>query len=101
MAKTNSRSGSPAVEEEPAPVLDFFQTVSRYGYPDEKEEPKVQPWRAHWEGPQEPKDGKLIVACPKKCDYGTFSRWQRNTASTRSSTTGADLATGSNNLGGL
>jgi hypothetical protein len=35
---------------------------------------KVQPWRNIWDGPQPPsKDGKLLVACPKNCQFGRFN----------------------------
>jgi hypothetical protein len=27
-----------------------------------------------WEGPQKSPDGKLLVACPKRCDFGTYPR---------------------------
>ena len=56
----------------PIPAEDFFKSVSQEGYPKTTGEgAKVQPWRALWDGPQQPsKDGKLIVACPQTCTYG-------------------------------
>jgi hypothetical protein len=53
----------------PEPVASFFSTVSQEGFPRPAE--KIQPWRKIWKGPQAPSpDGKLVVACPKRCDYG-------------------------------
>jgi hypothetical protein len=51
---------------------DFFKSVSEEGYPKTTgKTAKAQPWRALWNGPQQPsKDGKLIVACPQTCAYG-------------------------------
>jgi hypothetical protein len=67
------RSASP-IPELPLPVKEFFNQVSSAGFPSNKTaKAKAQPWRVHWSGPEEvPSDGKLIVACPKKCSYGTF-----------------------------
>jgi hypothetical protein len=67
------RSASP-IPELPLPVKEFFNQVSSAGFPSHKTaKAKAQPWRVHWSGPEEvPDDGKLIVACPKKCTYGTF-----------------------------
>lgn len=62
----------------PVPAEDFFKSVSQEGYPRTSgETAKVQPWRALWDGPQQPsKDGKLIVACPQTCTYGRQTRFQ-------------------------
>ena len=52
---------------------DFFNNVSRDGYPSTKT--KAQPWRDIWTGTQgkEPHaDGKMIVACAMRHDYGTL-----------------------------
>jgi hypothetical protein len=67
------RSASP-IPELPLPVKEFFNQVSSAGFPSNKTtKAKAQPWRVHWSGPEEvPGDGILIVACPKKCTYGTF-----------------------------
>jgi len=56
----------------PAPMQEFFKSVSQEGYPESMgKTARVQPWRALWDGPQQPsKDGKLIVACPQTCAYG-------------------------------
>lgn len=73
-----SRSSSPEsdaestksdVELSPA-VHQFFQSVSPAGFPTTKGPKKAQPWKSRWNGPQEPKDGQLIVACPRICTYG-------------------------------
>jgi hypothetical protein len=55
---------------------EFFKSVSQEGYPESTgKTAKVQPWRALWDGPQQPsKDGKLIVACSQICAYGRQSR---------------------------
>ncbi|KAH0548353.1 hypothetical protein GP486_007973, partial [Trichoglossum hirsutum] len=51
------------------PAASFFSSVSPEGYPKPTE--KLQPWRAVWKGPNAPlPDGKLLVACPKRCLYG-------------------------------
>jgi hypothetical protein len=59
----------------PAPMQEFFNSVSQEGYPESMgKTTRVQPWRALWDGPQQPsKDGKLIVACPQTCAYGRHS----------------------------
>jgi hypothetical protein len=52
-----------------APVVSFFSSVSRDGFPES--ENKLQPWKRQWTGPQGPsEDGKLIVACPTLVVYG-------------------------------
>jgi hypothetical protein len=39
------------------------------GFPEEEE--KAQPWKALWkERKGHSEDGKLLVACPKRCVYG-------------------------------
>ncbi|PVH79050.1 hypothetical protein DL98DRAFT_589826 [Cadophora sp. DSE1049] len=66
----SSRSASPE-SELPQPVQEFFQAVSHDGFPASKSA-KIQPWKARWAGVQHPSDdGKLIVACPKICTYGS------------------------------
>jgi len=50
-------------------TANFFQSVSSRGFPQRDQ--KAQPWRRIWK-PQLPSpDGKLIVSCPKNCDYGS------------------------------
>jgi len=74
-----SRSSSPESDAEstksdvelPPAVHQFFQSVSPAGFPTTKGPKKAQPWKSRWSGPQEPKDGKLIVACPRICTYGS------------------------------
>lgn len=53
------------------PDLDFFKHVSPDGYPEQEAIPaKSQPWRKVWDGPRVSKDGRLLIACPKGCDWG-------------------------------
>lgn len=74
-----SRSSSPESDAEstksdvelPPAVHQFFQSVSPAGFPTTKGPKKAQPWKSRWNGPQEPKDGQLIVACPRICTYGS------------------------------
>lgn len=49
---------------------DFFNNISRDGYPTSK--PKAQPWKNVWTGGQNKgaQDGKLVVACALRHDYG-------------------------------
>jgi hypothetical protein len=50
-------------------VESFFKSVTLGGFP--KPAVKAQPWKKVWPAPQDPtKDGKMVVACPKKCVYG-------------------------------
>jgi hypothetical protein len=50
-------------------VESFFKSVTLGGFPKPAE--KAQPWKKVWSAPQDPpKDGKMVVACPKKCVYG-------------------------------
>jgi hypothetical protein len=49
----------------------FFTNVSRDGYPSSKA--KAQPWKNVWTGAQgkdNQADGKMIVACVLRHDYG-------------------------------
>jgi hypothetical protein len=46
----------------------FFQSVSAQGYPQPVQ--KAQPWRGVWIPQPSSTDGKLLVACPRNCDYG-------------------------------
>lgn len=57
---------------------DFFTHVSREGYPASK--PKAQPWRHVWTGPRNKNtpDGKMVVACALRHDYGMGVRSQWN-----------------------
>ncbi|PMD63258.1 uncharacterized protein K444DRAFT_610091 [Hyaloscypha bicolor E] len=74
-----TRQGSPdSAFDEPLTqlsqqVTSFFGSVSSGGFPDPQPEKKAQPWKRVWRpGPQAPsEDGKLIVACPKICVYGS------------------------------
>ncbi|KAE8450805.1 hypothetical protein EG329_005718 [Mollisiaceae sp. DMI_Dod_QoI] len=71
---SSQRSSSP-IAQLPAPVEQFFSSVSQEGFPSAKRtKQKAQPWKTIWVGPQQPsEDGKLIVACPKNCKYGVSS----------------------------
>lgn len=81
MLQSSSRSVSPEAPTKrsssplptlPAPVEEFFKCVSQDGFPSSKTKSKSQPWRSHWNGPQQPTDdGKLLIAVPKICTYGT------------------------------
>jgi len=57
----------------PESVNEFFQSVRMNCFPEaEGMNIKVQPWRRFWGGPQPPAaDGKLLVACPKNCLWGS------------------------------
>lgn len=48
--------------------------VEPVGYPEQETRAvKAQPWKdLVGNGLEEPKDGKLLIACPKGCDWGTF-----------------------------
>jgi len=62
----------PAFEPLPDSVAAFFGTVSPTGFPRPEKIQKKQPWRAAVKGLQVPsKDGTLVVACPKRCLYGS------------------------------
>jgi hypothetical protein len=56
----------------PQHVSDFFSTVASTGYPKKQAiMGKAQPWLKVWEGIVEPDSkGEVLVACPKKCDFG-------------------------------
>ena len=50
---------------------DFFSKISRDGYPSSNA--KTQPWKSLWTGAQgkdTQADGKMIVACALRHDYG-------------------------------
>ncbi len=68
----SSSSTSAPVELLPDTVsFDFFQQVKPDGYPEQEATPaRSQPWRVHWNGPQLSEDGRLLIACPKRCDWG-------------------------------
>jgi hypothetical protein len=69
---SSSRSSSPFFQPLPESVASFFSSVSLGGFPEEEE--KAQPWKSVWKQPQGPdSDGKLLVACPKRCVYGKFA----------------------------
>lgn len=52
--------------------LDFFENVSRTGYPTgDTQATQARPWKDHWKGPQQPTDGRLLIAVPSCSDYGT------------------------------
>jgi hypothetical protein len=54
----------------PENVANFFSHVGDKGYPKTRVT-KTQPWLKVWEGIVEPdENGKLLVACPKKSDFG-------------------------------
>ncbi|MCJ1400644.1 hypothetical protein MMC11_003852 [Xylographa trunciseda] len=78
-SSSGSESGSIAASNAsttnlPSSVREFFAGVSSDGYPQHKAKgatARSQPWKKVWEGPQKPsEDGKLLVACPKRCDFG-------------------------------
>jgi hypothetical protein len=57
----------------PEHVANFFAQVADNGYPSSTGA-KAQPWLKVWDGIVEPdKNGELLVACPKKCDFGRCS----------------------------
>ncbi|MCJ1293838.1 hypothetical protein MMC34_005394 [Xylographa carneopallida] len=79
-SSSGSDSGSVTTSEASMPKLppsvrEFFADVSAEGYPQGKRRgatARAQPWKNVWEGPKKPsEDGKLLVACPKRCDYGS------------------------------
>jgi len=79
-SSSGSESGSATMSEAsitelPSSVRDFFADVSAEGFPQGKRNgatARAQPWKKVWDGPQKPsEDGKLLVACPKRCDYGS------------------------------
>jgi hypothetical protein len=42
------------------------------GYPEgEAVATKAQPWRNLWEGPKPSTDGRLLIALPRRTDFGT------------------------------
>jgi len=79
-SSSGSESGSATTLEAsitklPLSVQEFFADVSAEGFPQGKRagaKARTQPWKKVWDGPQKPsEDGKLLVACPKRCDYGS------------------------------
>ncbi|PMD58308.1 uncharacterized protein K444DRAFT_614562 [Hyaloscypha bicolor E] len=76
--QASSRSVSPElassslpISQLPESVKQFFMSVPTDGFPTPKKQ-KSQPWKKVWKGPQEPTDdGKLLVACPSICTYGS------------------------------
>jgi hypothetical protein len=65
-----ARDSMPDLTEYSASV-DFFKGVKIDGYPKQcSQSEKVQPWRHLWNGPRPLQDGKLIIAVPKRCDFG-------------------------------
>jgi hypothetical protein len=73
---TKSVSANSPVSQLPDPV-DFFSFVKPDGYPEQEmaTAEKFQPWKSVFEGPVPPKDGKLLIACPKGCDWGKSYRF--------------------------
>jgi hypothetical protein len=60
-----------SIAQLPASVQAFFANVTRDGYPQaQSKEPKAQPWKRMWEPQKAADDGSLLVACPKRCDFG-------------------------------
>src|SRR5438045_3037506 len=50
---------------------EFFRNVRLNGCSDNEGAPqRIQPWRRVWSGPQILPDGKILIAVPKKCDFG-------------------------------
>ncbi|MCJ1378754.1 hypothetical protein MMC17_001853 [Xylographa soralifera] len=76
---SGSQSASSAASQAPAnklplSVQTFFAAVSADGYPQRKgadAKVKAQPWKRVWQASQPSEDGKLLVACPKRCDFGS------------------------------
>lgn len=62
-------------ERLPEEVNHYFQSLSMGCFPEAEGMPeKAQPWKRIWAGPQPPAaDGKLLVACPKNCQWGSGS----------------------------
>lgn len=53
---------------------DFFNNISRAGYPSSRA--KTQPWKIVYavaQGKETQTDGKMVVACALRHDYGTQS----------------------------
>ncbi|CZR55429.1 uncharacterized protein PAC_05317 [Phialocephala subalpina] len=68
----SSREGSPVDEAFPKQAASFFDSVSPEGFPKPKSHLKTQPWRSLLEDLQpRSSNGRAIVACPKKCVYGS------------------------------
>ena len=68
MAPQNQQSVDAVAEK------DFFTTISRDGYPSSNT--KTQPWKSLWtstQGKDTQADGKMIVVCALRHDYGTQS----------------------------
>jgi len=68
---TSSREGSPVEEELSEQAALFFKSVSPQGFPNTKSDLKAQPWRKLRIEPELSPDGRVIVACPKICVYGS------------------------------
>jgi hypothetical protein len=70
----NTKTANSPISHLPDPVA-FFSFVKPDGYPEQEmaTAEKAQPWKSIFEGPVPPKDGKLLIACPKGCDWGKFS----------------------------
>jgi len=61
-----------SITELQASVQAFFANVTRDGYPQAQTTvSKVQPWKRVWEPKKAADDGSLLVACPKRCDFGS------------------------------
>jgi hypothetical protein len=71
-SETSFNSQAPNIPQLPQDVSAFFSTVAATGYPMKKVgEAKIQPWLKVWDGIVEPDSkGELLVACPKKVDFG-------------------------------
>ena len=55
----------------PDAVFSFFKDVPTDGYPEgEALVSKIQPWRRVWQGPKPSPDGSVMIAVPKKADFG-------------------------------
>lgn len=76
-AALSATSSSSQTAELPDALSFFFQHVKADGYPAlEKSTTRAQPWRRYWNGPRtSSQDGRLLIACPKKLDYGEAPLW--------------------------
>ena len=89
---------APLLTQLPDSVYSFFKNVSMDGYP-EKEAVlfKEQPWRNIWDGPKPSPDGTLMIALPRRVDFGVYIHRHSRSRELAMLTI---LSVGSNNLGG-
>jgi hypothetical protein len=60
---------------QPGLMDDFFKSIRMGCFPAAAEvNAKTQPWKGIWTGPKQASaGGKMLVACPKNCAYGSFT----------------------------